>query len=833
MLLAAARSQQPPKEIKEMNYFTNELQQSLRSWRRQPGFILAAIITLGLGIGANTAIFSVINGLLLRPLPFPRSESLMLIWENNPTINAPVKQLPVSIATFRDWERMNRSFQAISGFWVKTVDLVDSGYPERLEGIKVCGDLFQTLGVSPLLGRKFTSADEIPGSDNVMLVSYELWRNRFGADASIVGRKVQVDGQTWEIIGVLPPQVKFPRRIDMPVGYTFFPETVDFWTPYAPTTAQLAKRGSRNLVLVGRLKNTITLSAAQQDLSRIEAELAKIYPAVYRNSTVSLISLKQQGTKQFRGPLFILFGVVAFILLIACVNVSNLLLARLAQREKEAALRMALGSSVARLVTWLLAESLLISIGGALLGSIMGFLGLHAAMPYFEQLVGIGHDFSFDWHVFLFTIALALVTALITPLASAFHILRANARDVLSEYSAHSSLGRRGIHTIQALVIGEVAAALVLTAGAGVMLKTFMAISKVNTGLNPTNVMTAEVTLPSAYSSPGKQAHFFQLAVHKLNDIFGPHSSGAISTLPLSGVTENTPIITEEQERNAFTQTPLASYYRVSPDFFRAIGTPIIAGRPFLDDDGPTHPPVAIINQACARQFWPGENPLGKQLRRKDANASWITVIGIVGDWQYVGKASSIHPAVFRPLSQDPDSSMTLVVRSSQAASTVARVIRRIIQGINRSQPVAKVRTMEDVLHQDVEAERFVLFLLGAFAVIGYTMAGIGVFAIVAFVTNQRSQELAIRVAVGANAAHVIGLIVRQSLIMVGLGIVVGLPLAVGLGRLLGAILYKVAPMDISSLAIACALFIIPALLACYLPVRRVLRVGLVRLRYE
>jgi putative ABC transport system permease protein len=816
-----------------MHTVLHDLKFGLRMLAKNPGFTCIAVLTLALGIGANTAIFSVVNAILLRPLPFPNPGRLVMVWESS--TRQPTDFNIVSAPNFWDWEKQNTVFESMAMF-----DSAGNGYnlassggeqPEQVSGVRVTASFFHVLGASPFLGRAFLPEEEQPGHDHEVVLSYGLWQRRYAGDRGLVGKSIKMDGADYTVVGVMPPSFQFqfwsdPRQLWVPVGYTKGDN----------------ERGSHSFVAFARLKPGVTLQTARAEMDTIGRRLAQQYPQDNPGKTVALEPMTTTGMQGLRTTWLALLAVVAFVLLIACVNVANLLLARGATRQKELAIRCALGAGSVRIACQLLTESLTLAAMGGVLGILVAGwcnAALARILPWdlhnlpLRPLDGL----SIDSRVLAFTLLVSGLTGVLFGLAPVLSVMRSKALNPLKEAGRESFTGmsKRLRH---ALVATEVALALMVLAGAGLLIGSMLRLVRVKPGLDPHNVLTLNMSLPqiNIYYGPPVDADFCRQLDTQVGAVPGVVSASAISHVPLSGGGAGRGI-TIEGRPDPGAQNQLGARYTVAcPGYFRTMGIPIRKGREFTHQDTLESPGVVVINETMAKRYWPGEDAVGKRFKigRYDDKAPWLTVVGVEADTRQEGLAEGIYPAFFRPYAQAAWPYMAVVVRTKSAPAAYAESVKKALTIVAPDEPVSGVESMENVIEDSLASRRFPMLLLGAFAFLALVLAAVGIGGVVSNAVAQRTHEIGVRMALGAARTNVLSLMVRQTLGPVLIGVAVGLAGSAGLSRLIAGMLFDVQPGDPVILGVVSLVLIGVAMLACYLPARRATRVDpLVALRYE
>ncbi|HEX8144775.1 MAG TPA: ABC transporter permease [Pyrinomonadaceae bacterium] len=817
-----------------MGTLWQDVQYGFRMLMKRPGFTLVALLALALGIGANTAIFSVVNAVLLRPLPFDEPERLVMVWGSAPQLGFDL--LPATAAEAVNWREQNQVFEQVAAFRSWAWNMTGSTGPEQVWGARVSASLFPALGVKPLLGRTFLPEEDRVGGAKVIVMGHGLWQRSFGSDPSIIGKAVTLNNQSYTVVGVMPPGFKFPGGENMLSGLQFSPKT-ELWEPMAFTDEELANRGTHNLAVIARLRPGATIAHARSEMTSIAAHLAEQYPKYSKGIGVKLVPLHEQVVGDVRPALLILLGTVGFVLLIACANVANLLLARAASRQKEIAIRTALGASRLRVIRQLLTESVLLALVGGAAGMLLALWGIDALGALIPENIPRANEIGVDAGMLGFTLIISLLTGLVFGLAPALQASRTDINESLKEGGRGASTGLRRNRFRSLLVVSEIALALVLLIGAGLLIRSFMRLQQVSPGFEPASVVAMEIVLPaiapSNYAKPEQQAAFFQQALERMQTLPGVQAAAVVSSLPLSGAFESTDIIIEGRPNPPSGQEPQANYTMISADYFRVMSIPLMKGRTVSERDTKDAPAVVVVSETLAGRYWPNEEAIGKRLTMGFEKTP-REVVGVVGDVRQNSLDVETPLAVYLPYQQFPYAGMTLVVRTASDPQTMASVARREVQTIDQSLPVSNVRSMEEVVSNSVSQRRFSMTLLGLFATVALLLAAVGIYGVMAYSVAERVHEIGIRIALGAQGRDILRLIVGQGMILTLAGVALGLAGAFLLTRLMSSLIYGVSATDPLTFAGVSLSLSAVALLACYIPARRATRVDpMEALRYE
>jgi putative ABC transport system permease protein len=789
---------------------SQDLRYALRQLGRAPGFTAVAVLTLALGIGATSAIFSMVNAVLLRPLPYREPAELMMLHEARPdgTRNT------VSFPNFADWRAQDSAFRALAIVREQQFVLTGGTSPERVPGALVSADFLRVFGLEPVAGRLFAPGEDRAGRDGVAVISYGLWQGRFGGGGDAIGRTLVVDGRSVTVVGVAPAGFRYPSDADV-------------WIPVSRDIPDLlSNRGLHAYEVVGRLRSGATAEAARARLAALAEHLAREYPATNRGWGVVVEPLHAALVKDVRPTLLVLFGAVAFLLLIASVNVANMMLARATVRRHELSIRTALGASQGRLVRQLLTESLVIALAGGALGLLLatwGLSGLAALGP--PQLAAHGAQPTLDGPVVAFTLAVAILTSLVFGLVPAFQAARRDPEpDLRLGRGAGGTEQRR---TRRLLVAAEIALSLLLLVGAGLMGQSFLRLQAVDPGFRSDGVVTARVSAARSDADTARVLDFYRNVVRRLAALPGVTNVAAVSYLPLGQEGARYRFLVEGQPPVEPQLRPGAEFFTIMPGYFATLGIPLLQGRDVGPQDRWDGPGAVVINASMARRFWPGQSALGRRITfGEPGDDDWLTVAGVVPDVKQRSLVGDPQPQVYAAQSQVGLEEMAVVVRSGGDPRTVARNIRQAVGEVDPNVPVSDVRTLEDIRRASISTDRFRTLLIGSFATAALLLAAIGVYGVIAYGVAQRVREIGIRVALGARRPEIVRLVIGEGMRPVAAGVVAGVVLAAGLSRFLGSLLYGVRPLDLSTFAAVALVLSGVALAACALPARRASRVS-------
>jgi putative ABC transport system permease protein len=799
----------------------HDLRVAARSLRKSPGFTAVVVLTLALGIGATAAIFSVLNAVLLRPLPYPSSERIMTLWTNNGVQGWPedVSGYP----NFADWRANNTTFTEMAVYTGATQALTGAGEPEQLRGTTVFPTFFEVMGVSPARGRALTMED-FTADRRVVVLSDDLWRRRFAADPRIVGSTIQLGGAPYEVVGVMPAHFAFPST------------RTQFWVSFGQSLTQ-DPRGNFWLSVVGRLKPGVTIDRARAEMTTIAARLEKEYPASNANLGVTIIPLHENTVGDVRRALLLLMGAVGFVLLIACANVANLLLARGAGRTREIAVRAALGAGRGRIVRQLLTESILLAFLGGALGLLLAKWGVDLLVALGPAALPRMNEVTVDGSMLAFTLGASLLTAMLFGLPPALRASSVELGETLKEGTRSMSAARGGARVRRTLVVSEIALALMLLIGAGLLFASFRRLSNVDAGFNGDGVVTARITLPRAkYPQPALVRAFYGELLERAKALPGVRSAGYTASLPLSSIVNGSNVLIEARPPMPDLDQKEVRGTIVSGEYFSTLGIQMLAGHTFTPQDRGDTVNVVVVNETMKKLHFLGEDPIGRRMRYGCVNdgCPWLTVIGVVRDAKQDALEQAVRPEVYMTYLQQPRLTLSIAIRTDGDPLAVVPSLRTTLQSLDRDIPLSSVATMEQLTADSVATRRFNTLLLGIFSSLALVLALVGIYGVMSYSVSQRRQEVGIRMALGAHAGQVLRLVLREAMVLAGIGIALGILLSLGVTRLLGTLLFEVSATDVTTFTITASLLAGVALLASYVPARRAAGVDpLVALRSE
>ncbi len=805
-----------------METLWQDLRYAVRSLLKSRAVSFMAIVAIALGIGANTAIFSIVNAVLLKPLPFESSAQLMIIWETR--TQQGFAQTSVSPAEFVVWQKQAQSFSQLAAVDFTQYNLTDENDPEQVSALTVSANYFALLGVKPLIGRGFIEAEDHPGQNQVVVLSYGLWQRRFGGNPQVVNRTITLDGESCQVVGVMPNTFQFQ-------------DSTQLARPIAFTDQQKTNFGNHNLQVIARLKPEVSQGQAEAELKAIVQHMEDEKVQTNVGHSVQLVSLYEQTVGNSRTALWMLLIAVGLVLLIACANVANLLLARAAVRQREIAIRLALGATRWRLVRQLLTESLVLSIIGGAIGILLAWWGVDLLLAMAQGNLPRFQEVVIDRQVLGVTLALSLATGLIFGLSPALQATRPQLNDSLKESGKSVTANLRRNRTRRLLVISEVALTMILLIGAGLLIKSFVQLKSVKTGFRPENLLVMDLSLPQKFASKEQLINFYQQALAKVASLPGVEAVGGTSVLPLSGNNSSGNFTVEGQPPASPGQSPNANRRSISPDYFQALGMKLIKGRTFTEQDTATSQPVVIINETMARTFWQGEEVLGKRVRLgsgNNLNTPWLLIVGVVEDIKHQDLKTPTRQEMYMPLPQLPSRYLAVAVRTQGDPLKLTGAVRKAILELDKDQPIGNVSTMEALMAQTIIADRLTMQTLNLFAGLAVLLAVVGIYGVMSYAVSQRTNEIGIRLALGAQTRDVLWLILKQGMGLALIGIIIGLLGARMLTGLMKNILFEVSTADLLTFIAVSLILTGVALAACLVPARRATRVDpLTALRYE
>ena len=809
-----------------METLLRDLRFGIRMMARSPGFTLVALVTIALGIGANTAIFSVVNAVLLRPLPYERSDRLVVLWERQEQIPQESPSLP----DFNDWRERNTSFEQLALARRDNVNLTGAGEPERLIARQITANFFSTLGVHPQIGRPFSEEEERTKAP-VALISDSLWKRQFGSDPSLVGKPITLYDTSFTVVGILPSSFQFYTPADVFVPISFMPDRL-----------KVEREEHGGTIVVARLKPGTRNAEAQADMDNIAEALEREYPKTNKSVRVNVASIYEDMVGDVRPSLLVLLGAVGFVLLIACANVANLLLARAAARQKEIAIRTALGASRLRVVRQLLTESLVLSVAGGAIGLLLAMWGADLLLAAIPSNIPWVKEIALDRNVLAFTIAASLVTGLVFGLAPAFQFSRPDLNETLKEGGRGSTSGRQRARSV--LVVSEVALALVLFIGATLMLKTFSRLRQIDAGFNPKNVLTMTFSLsPSRYTDSARARDFYRQLDQRVNSLPGVEAAAFTHAVPLAGATV-TAVLLDGESFTSYGDQRLTVQSLVGVNFFQAMGIPLLRGRSFSEQETEKTPLTAVIDENMARELFPDKDPLGQHLLLNEG-AIRFEIVGVVPHIKHLSwdadAQSKVRFQMYSNYNQVPDQffaqatqTLSLVMRTTTNPMSLVSAVRKQVQEVDKDQPIYNVKPMEELIAGSMSQRRFVMSLLTVFAGVALVLAAIGIYGLMSYSVAQRSHEIGIRMALGARGRDVLSLVVAHGLKLVIAGVAIGLVASFTLTRLLSGLLFGVSATDPLTFTLTSIVLTAVALGACFVPARRATKVDpMTALRYE
>jgi putative ABC transport system permease protein len=805
-----------------MNTLWQDLRYGARMLFRNPGFTAVAVLALTLGIGATTAIFSVVNSVLLKPLPYPDSEQLVFLSENHPQIEG----MSISYPNYQDWRAQNEVFEAIGVYRRQAYNLTGAGEPERLTGGMMSAEMFAALRVNAMRGRVFTSDDDKPDATPVVVLSYGLWQRRFGGDPGILDQQLTLNGRSYTVIGIMSPDYQFPARVEL-------------WTPVglsAKAPGWESRGNHPGLYGIARLRPGLTIEQARANMESIAVNLEKQYPNSNTGNRVTITPALEAFIGDVRPAMRVLLGVVALVLLIACANVANLLLARSTSRQKEMAIRTAMGASRWRIVRQLLTESILLSLAGGALGLLLATWGVKLIIAISPNSIPRSREIGVDNRVLIFTIAIAALTGIIFGLVPALQASKPDLNETLKD-AGRGSTGRR--HVLRnVLVVAEVMMTMMLLVGAGLMIRSFYRLQHVDPGFNADNLLTFAIALPTQkYKEDAQQINFYEQLAERLRRLPGVEAVGLATGLPLGNNGNQTSFVVEGQPPPTPDKTPLTEMVAASPDYFHAMGITLLKGRNFTEADTKDTPRVTLIDEAFARRYWPDEDPIGKHIRvgGNDPRNPLTEVVGVVRRVKMEGlKQDSDRVQSYYPFRQLPYNGMTVVVKTGGDPIALASAAREQVFAIDPDQPIANLNSMQKLRADSIAPERLNLMLFTCFAVVALVLASVGIYGVMSYSVTQRTHEIGIRMALGAQPRNVLGMVVRQGMLLTMTGLALGIGGALLATRLMASLLFGVSATDPLTFVAIPLLLAAVALGACFVPARRATKVDpMIALRYE
>jgi putative ABC transport system permease protein len=815
-----------------MNGLLQDIRYAMRQLRKSPGFTAVAVITLALGIGVNTAIFSVVNAVLLRPLGFRDANQLVRVWHVPPAKSFPgMTTFSASAANYLDWEKQNHVFDRMAIYTYRSFDLTGGDKPEQLDVCAVSSSFFATLGVQPMLGRAFLPEEDQPGHSHVVVLSHRLWQERFGANPDIVGHDIGLDGKAYLVAGVMPATLRFPDFAQM-------------WTPMAWTDQERAVRGEHHYIVVARLKPGIRLEQAQAEMDTISGRLQQQYPEDDKGWGAVVVPLHDDLVSDVRPALLVLLGAVAFVLLIACVNVANLALAKTFSRQKEIAIRTALGATSARVLRQILTESVLLALTGGTLGLAYAHFAVRLIVAFLADKLPHSIDIGLDMRVLGFTAVISIVTGIAAGILPALRLTRGDLNDALKQGLGRTDAASSGRRTRGVLVVSEVALSLMLLIGAGLMIRSFQKLRAVDPGFESRDVLTMTAMVSHAkFPLPAQQISFFERVLQRVRALPGVESAGVIDDVPLDNEGSHQPIAIEGRPAVPMSEQPEVDVRVISPGYMSALHIPILRGRDVADSDVAGRPAAVLISESMARQFWPGEDPLGKRLTLTFFPDAVREVAGVVGDVK-LDSLDQTRPSatLYFPLDQISAPStggwnsfpMTLVVRSSSGSTGMVSAVSNAVHEVDREIPLRDILGMDELVANSLSQQRFNMLLLGAFAGLALLLAAVGIYSVLSYSVRRSVREIGIRLALGARLADVLRMVVFEGMKPTLLGVAIGIAGALVLGRVLSSLIYGVRPTDLITFLVVATLLAAVALIASIIPAYRATRVDpMVALRYE
>jgi putative ABC transport system permease protein len=801
-----------------MQILRQDLRYGARMLAKKPLFSIVAVITLALGIGANTAIFSVVNAVLLRSLPYHNANQLIVLSSSTSSGDRDGLSVPEA----QDYRAQMRSLEDLTAFQSQSVNVTGGERPDRVRGAFVSANFFKVFNLSPIIGRTFAEGEDRQGGEKLAVVNEKMWQTRLNSDRNLDAKKLILNGEPYSVIGVVSSSFKEPLDPD-----------VEVWMPVPNYPGNPGTREWRQLFAIGHLRSGVSLSQAQAEASTIASQLAQAYPKENTGRTAKVESFRELMVRDVRPMLWLLFAAVGVILLIACANLANLLLARGLARHREIAVRAALGASRWRLIRQLLTETTLISLVGGAGGVLLGHWGLYALLKLPQNFVST-EEATLDTRVLLFALAVSVLTGWLFGLVPALQLARPDLQSFLKEGARGSGEGARWNRVRGGFVVAQVALSLLLLVSAGLLIRSFDKLLRVDVGFKPERLLSLEYRLPrTKYKEVAAQWNFHHQVMDRIREVPGVQSVSLVRGLPFSGNGATTAIILPDREPPAKGMEPEVMFNSATSNYFETMGIPFIKGRLFGNEDQPNTPPVVIINQTMAQRFWPNQDPLGKQVKSAQ-DGTTLTVVGVVGDAKHYWLEEEARPQMYGPYTQQPGYFATVVIRTTVEPLSLSEPVRQALWKVDADQPMWKIRTVEFLVNRSVADRKFLLALMGIFASLALVLTMIGLYGVISYLVNQRTQEIGIRMALGAQVHDIMRMVLKQGMILVLTGVALGLAAAWLSTRLMSRLLYQVSATDPLTFAVIALLLILVALLACYLPARRATKVDpLVALRYE
>ncbi len=819
-----------------MQTLWQDLRYGVRVLLKNRAFTLIAVLTLALGIGANTAIFSVVNTLLLKPLPYLEGERLVMVWQTNPKIEFFANQIPPTVADYFDWQEQNQVFESLALFGSGAKNLTGNGDPVKIGAAQVTANFFELMGIHPVLGAGFSTDTSPSTTEKIVVISHNLWQNQFGGNEKIIGEKILLNQESFTVVGVMPAGFNFPRAAEMPKHLGIDKQT-DLWTPVQFTPEQKRDRANHFNTVIARLKPQVSLQQAQTEMRTIAIRAEEQYADYNAGFGIRLVPFREQFVGDVKLALLVLMSAVGFVLLIACANVANLLFARSSARQKEIAVRTAVGASRGRVIRQLITESLLLALLGGLLGILFAPWAIGLLVKLAPQNIPFLQEIKTDTSVLIFTFIISLFTGVLFGLAPAFQASKLNLNEALKADSkaAIGSAHRR--RTRNAIVIAEIALSLVLLVGAGLTIKSFARLINVDAGFKAAQVITFNPAASARkYGNNEQRVAFNQQVLEQIKAIQGVEAVGAVSDLPLSGSENMGGFSIEGIPEEAANKSTMIDRRAATAGYFEAMEIPILKGRYFNEFDHPQSPGVAIVSESFVRRYLPGEEALGKRVKLGSASSDrpYLTIVGVVGDVRHTTLTDEVRPHLYYPFLQRPQLGMSYVVRSENSLQTMAPLFRDAVWRVDKDSPVENLKSLEQSVIESTSQKRFQMLLLSSFAGLALLLASVGIYGVMSYSVSQRTQEIGIRLALGARPGDLLKMILKDGLLMTGTGVGIGLICAFALTRLMANLLFEVSPTDPMTFTIVSLILTGVALAACLVPARRATKVDpMVALRYE